>query len=323
MVRLAILDDYYGLAFQMADWDRLSNVTVVPYSDHVHDAERLIERLSEFDAVMRIRERTHFPRSVLERLPRLKLLLATGMRNTRSLDLEAATELGITVCTTDAIHATTVELTWALILGLFRRVHQEVASLRAGGWQQQPGAGLDGKTLGIVGLSNMGIPVARIGQAFGMDLIAWSPNLTQERASQYQIQCVSKSELFTRSDAITIHMPMAERTIGIVSAADIAQMKPTAYLINTSRAELVDQAALIEALAQGRIAGAGIDVFDVEPLPFDHPFRSLPTVLATPHIGFSTKENFRIFFEQSFENLEAYMKGKPIRVVEGTSATWK
>ncbi len=322
-MRLAILDDYHDLAFKWADWHSLEGVAVVPYSDHVHDSERLIERLSEFDAVMRIRERTHFPRSVLQRLPRLKLLLATGMRNARSLDLQAAHELGITVCTTDAIHATTVEITWAFILGLFRRVHQEAASLRAGGWQRQLGAGLDGKTLGILGLGNMGIPVARVGQAFGMKIIAWSPNLTPERAGEHQVECVSKAELFARSDAITIHMPLADATIGVVSAADIARMKPTAFLINTSRSELADQAALIDALAEGRIAGAGIDVFDVEPLPLNHPYRSLPTVLATPHIGFATEENFRIFFEQSFENIAAYLKGDPIRVVGGLSNSWR
>jgi phosphoglycerate dehydrogenase-like enzyme len=322
-VRLAILDDYHGVAFKLADWSKLKDVAVVSYSDHVYDADRLIERLSEFDAVMRIRERTHFPRSVLERLPRLKLLLATGMRNTNSVDLAAAQDLGIIVCTTDAIHATTVELVWAFMLNLFRRVPQESASLRAGGWQLELGGGLVGKTLGILGLGNMGIPVARIAQAFEMKVIAWSPNLTAERAAEHQVECVSKADLFSRSDALTIHVPQAAATVGIVSAADLARMKPTAFLINTSRPQLVDQPALIDALTHRRIAGAGIDVFDIEPLPLDHPYRSLPTVLATPHIGFVTQENYRIFFEESFQNLEADLKGAPIRVVEGVSKTWK
>lgn len=319
-MRLAILDDYHDLALKIVDWGRLKDVVVVPYSDHVYDPGRLVDRLSEFDAVMRIRERTHFPRSVLQRLPRLKLLLATGMRNARSLDLAAAQELGITVCTTDAIHATTVEITWAFILGLFRRVHKEADSFRAGGWQRELGAGLDGKTLGILGLGNMGIPVARIGQAFGMKVIAWSPHLTPERTAEHQVECVSKAQLFERSDAITIHMPQAETTTGIVCAADLARMKPTAFLINTSRSQLVDQEALINALTHERIGGAGLDVFDIEPLPLNHPYRSLPTVLATPHIGFVTEENFRIFFEQSFENLQAYLKGQPIRLIQNSVA---
>ena len=322
-MRLAILDDYHDLAFKMADWSQLQDVSVVSYSDHVDDVDRLVDRLSEFDAVMRIRERTHFPRSVLRRLPRLKLLLATGMRNARSINLEAAHELGITVCTTDAIHATTVEITWAFILGLFRRVHQEAASLRAGGWQRELGAGLDGKTLGVLGLGNMGIPVARIGQAFGMKVIAWSPNLTPERAAEHQVECVAKADLFRRSDAVTIHVPQVDATIGIVSADDIARMKPGAFLVNTSRSQLVDQEALIDALVHGRIAGAGIDVFDIEPLPLNHPYRWLPSVLATPHIGFVTEENFRIFFSQSFENIQAWLKGEPIRVVKGLSDTWR
>lgn len=319
-MRLAIVDDYHDVALKIVDWGRLKDVVVVPYSDHVYDPDRLVDRLSEFDAVMRIRERTHFPRSVLQRLPRLKLLLATGMRNARSLDIAAAQELGITVCTTDAIHATTVEITWAFILGLFRCVHKEVESFRAGGWQRELGAGLDGKTLGILGLGNMGIPVARIGQAFGMKVIAWSPHLTPERTAEHKVECVTKAQLFERSDAITIHMPQAQTTTGIVSAADLALMKRTAFLINTSRSQLVDQEALINALTHERIGGAGLDVFDIEPLPLDHPYRSLPSVLATPHIGFVTEENFRIFFEQSFENLEAYLKGRPIRLIQNSVA---
>jgi phosphoglycerate dehydrogenase-like enzyme len=314
-MRIAIIDDYQASAFRLADWSSIPNATVVPFTDHVYDETQLINRLSEFDAVLRIRERTEFPRSTLERLPKLKLLLATGMRNARSIDLPAARELGITVCTTDAYHQTTVEITWGLILMLMRRMSVEASSLRNGGWQLGLGLGLAGKTLGILGLGNMGQPVAKIGQGFGMNVVAWSPNLTPERASEHGVKCVTKSELFSNSDVVTIHVPHSDTTEGIVSAADIANMKRSAYLINTSRPKLVDQAALIDALSSGRIAGAGLDVFDIEPLPHDHPYRYLQNVVATPHIGFVTEENYRLFFEQSIENARAFLEGKPIRVI--------
>lgn len=314
-MRIAILDDYQASALRLGDWASIPNVTVVPFTDHVHDENQLIDRLSEFDAVMRIRERTEFPRSTLERLPRLKLLLATGMRNARSIDLPAARELGITVCTTDAYHQTTVEITWGLILMLMRRMSTEAGSLRNGGWQLGLGLGLAGKTLGILGLGNMGQPVARIGQGFGMKVAAWSPNLTPERTAPHGVECVTKEELFSNSDVVTIHIPHSDTTEGIVSAADIARMKRSAYLINTSRPKLVDQAALIDALTNRRIAGAGLDVFDIEPLPQDHPYRYLQNVVATPHIGFVTEENYRLFFEQSVENAKAYLAGDPIRVI--------
>nr|WP_275552326.1 D-2-hydroxyacid dehydrogenase family protein [Microvirga brassicacearum] len=256
-MRLAVLDDYQAITLKIVDWSKAPNVTVVPFTDHVHDEAQLVARLSEFDAVMRIRERTVFPRSVLSRLPRLKLLLATGMRNGRSIDLAAAKELGVTVCATDALHQTTVELTWAMILSLFRRIPQETASLRAGGWQIGLGRGLAGKTLGVLGLGAMGVPVARIGQAFGMKVVAWSPNLTPERTAEHGVECVSKADLFARSDVVTIHIPHSNTTEGIVGAGEIASMKRSAYLINTSRPGLVDQTALIRALENGKIAGAG------------------------------------------------------------------
>ena len=314
-MRLAVLDDYQGVALQIVDWSRVPEVDVVPFRDHVHDEDQLVARLAEFDAVLRIRERTEFPRHVLERLPRLKLILATGMRNTRSLDLQAADDLGITVSTTDALHQTTVELTWALILCLTRRLPQETASLRAGGWQVGLGQGLAGKTLGVIGLGNMGIPVARIAKILGMQVVAWSRNLTPERTAPHDVECVSKDALFRRADVVTIHLPLSDTTEGTVGAEEIAAMKRTAFLINTARPQLVDESALISALQSGRIAGAGLDVFAIEPLPDDHPFRSLPNVLATPHIGFVTRENMAMFFEQSLENLVAYIRGEPINQI--------
>lgn len=320
-MRLAILDDYQNAALRMADWGSAPQIEVVPFTDHAHDPRQLVARLRDFDAVMRIRERTEFPRAVLEALPRLKLMLATGMRISRSVDLPATRELGITVCSTEVHHHTTVELTWGLILGLMRRIHSEAASFRAGGWQVGFGRGLSGKTLGVLGLGSMGVPVSQIGKLFGMTVTAWSPNLTPERAAPHGVTCVSKEELFANSDVLTIHIPLADSTVGIVGAADIARMKRDAYLINTSRPALVDQEALIAALNERRIGGAGLDVYDVEPLPVDHPYRSLPTVLATPHIGFVTEENHRIFYEQSLENAKAWLAGAPIRVVNGDQAS--
>ncbi len=319
-MRIAVLDDYQGLTHTIVDWSKAPGVTVVPFTDHVHDEDQLVARLQDFDGIMRIRERTEFPRRVLERLPKLKLLLATGMRNRLSIDLDAAKELGITVTTTEAIHTTTVELTWALILSLFRRMPQETASLRAGGWQVGLGRSLGGETLGVLGLGNMGTPVARIGQNFGMKVIAWSPNLTPERTADLGVECVSKADLFARADVVTIHIPLADATRNIVSAEDIARMKKTAYLVNTSRPALVDQKALVTALKEGRIGGAGLDVYPVEPIPQDDPFRTLPNVVATPHVGFVVEQNYKLFYEQSLENLQAFLKGKPIRLIGGADA---
>lgn len=316
-MRIAILDDYQSVALKLADWRRLpAEVSVVSFADHAADEEALVARLADFDAVCRMRERTAFPRSVLERLPRLKLLLATGLRNARSIDLVAARELGITVCSTRSHSFPTVELTWSMILNLFRQVHSEAASVRAGGWQLRLGAAVRGKVLGILGLGTMGIPVARIGQAFGMRVVAWSPNLTAERAAPHDVECVTKERLFAEADVVSIHMPESERSIGIVGAGEIGRMKPGAFLINTSRAPLVDQAALVAALREGRIGGAGIDVYDEEPLPLEHPYRHLPNVLATPHIGYVIRENYEIYFGETLENVEAFLKGRPIRVLD-------
>jgi len=318
-MRLAILDDYQGVATKIVDWHSVPGVQVVPFRDHVHDADALVARLADFDAVMRIRERTEFPRSVLERLPKLKLILATGMRNARSLDLVACDDLGITVSTTDALHQTTVEVTLALIISLTRNLPQETGSLRMGGWQQKLGKGLGGRTLGIVGLGNMGIPVSQIAKILGMKVIAWSRNLTPERTAPHGVECVSKEELFRRSDVITLHLPHSDTTEGTVGAAELALMKKDAFIINTARPALIDEAALVKALQQQRIGGAGLDVFAIEPLPDGHPFRTLPNVVATPHIGFVTEENIRMFYEQSLENLAGFVAGKPINVITGAA----
>lgn len=316
-MRLAILDDYLGVGQTIVNWKQIHGLSVASFQDHVYDQDRLIERLLDFDFVMRIRERTEFPRYVIENLPKLKLILATGLRNARSIDLSAADKRGITICATEANHGTTVEVTWALILSLFRCMSAEQSSLKAGGWQVQLGRGLAGKTLGVLGLGNMGIPVARIGQAFGMRVITWSRNMTRERAAAHGAVAVTKTELFQQSDAITIHMPLTEGTKGIVGQNEIDSMKSDAFLINTSRSQIVDDQALLTALRAKTIGGAGLDVFDIEPLPIDHPYRSLPNVVATPHIGFVTKENMEEFFRTSLSNLQAFLNGKPDNVING------
>jgi phosphoglycerate dehydrogenase-like enzyme len=318
-MRIAILDDYQGVALSIGGWQRLpKDVRVVAFTDHVKDEDHLVARLEEFDVVCRMRERTEFPRRILERLPRLKLLCATGLRNFDSIDLPAAREHGIMVCATSSLHSPTLELVWGLIIGLMRRVASESASVRAGGWQVVVGRGLDGSTLGVVGLGTLGVPVARIGQAFGMRVIAWSPNLSQERADAALpgVRSVSREELFATADVITVHMPLASGTVGLIGADDIGRMKSTAYLVNTSRGPIVDEAALVAALAAGRIAGAGLDVYDDEPLPVDHPFRSLSNVLATPHIGYVTRQNYEIYFTETVENILAFIEGRPIRVID-------
>lgn len=314
-MRIAVLDDYQSVTFAYGDWGKVPGVTVVPFADHVHDDDGLVARLADFDGVMRIRERTAFPRSVLERLPRLKLILATGIRNADSIDLTAARDLGITVCSTQALQRETVEITWGLVISLMRGLPREIGSVRHGGWQLGVGRRLTGKSLGIVGLGTMGVPVARVGLAFEMDVQAWSPNLTQQRVELPGVRAVSKDELFSTSDVITLHMPFSERSRGIVGHEDIARMKPDAYLVNTSRPLLIDQKALLEALSERRIGGLGVDVYESEPLAPESPFRSLTNVVATPHIGFVTEDNYRLFFGQSIENLANFIAGKPSRVI--------
>lgn len=315
-MKIAILDDHAGLVGANPHWrDLRAGIEVVSFPNHVADEAALAACLHGFGAVMRIRERTQVTAGLLDKLPNLKLILATGHRNADSLDLETARARGVVVSHTGSILSPTPELTWALILAVAKGVVAQNRSVRAGGWQVAAGVSLSGKVLGVVGLGRMGAPVARIGAAFGMTVLAWSPNMTAERGRESGATAVGKRELFARSDVVSIHMPKAASTIGLVGAADIAAMKKDAILVNTSRGELIDDAALIAALVKGRIAGAGLDVFDREPLPRVHPYRYLPNVVATPHLGYVTGDTFDVFVRETVENIHAYLDGTPIRTL--------
>lgn len=315
-MRLAILDDYQGAAHRFVDWSVVPDLEVVAFRDHVADERELVARLRGFDALMRIRERTPITASLLAQLPDLRLILATGMRNTNSLDLGAARRHGIVVTATEAYHQTTVEVVWLLILSLLRNATAELQSVRVGGWQVDVGRSLDGLRLGVVGLGNMGVPVARIADVFGMELLAWSPNMTQQRASEHGARAVPLEELMATSDVITIHLPLQPFSNGLISRELIALMKPDAVLVNTSRAQIVDEEALVDALRERRIAGAGLDVYNVEPLPHRHPLRELPNVVALPHVGFVTTSNYERFFIESLENLQGFLADGPVRVID-------
>jgi phosphoglycerate dehydrogenase-like enzyme len=313
----AVLDDYQHVSLQAADWSPLRDaLDVEVFHDHFADEDELVAAIAGHEIVVIMRERTPFPAAVLARLPRLRLLVTTGMRNA-AVDVEAATAQGVVVCGTTGVGTSTPELTWALILGLLRSVPLESNALRAGGqWQQTLGVDLAGATLGVLGLGRIGTQVARVGLAFGMDVVAWSQNLTAEAAAGAGVRLAgSKAELLETADVLTIHLVLSDRTRGLVGAADLARMRPTSYLVNTSRAPIVDQDALVEALREGRIAGAALDVYDVEPLPADHPFRSLPTVLATPHLGYVTRRGYEVFFREIVEDISAYLAGAPIRTI--------
>jgi phosphoglycerate dehydrogenase-like enzyme len=307
-MKVAILDDYQDVALRLADWSavaRRAEITV--FNDHIADPAALVERLRPFDAVCVMRERTPLSRDILQQLPRLKLIASTGPRNA-SIDMQAAAERGILVTATGYEATPTIELTWALILASARHLPREAGAIREGGWQTSIGANLRGKCLGVLGLGNIGKEVARIGLAFGMTVIAWSQNLTAEIANAAGATLVDKHPLFRQADIVTIHLVLSRRTTGLVGAAELALMKPTARLINTSRGPIVDQAALIEALQARRIAGAALDVFDVEPLPADHPFRTLDNVLATPHVGYVTEELYRTFYGDAAAGIAAWLE---------------
>jgi len=313
-VKIAILDDYQGVALAMADWSGLAGRTeITVFRDHLADPAAVAERLRPFAIVCVMRERTPMTRAILSRLPDLRLICSTAQRNA-SIDMEAACELGIAVCATGYTPHGAAELTWALILAIVRRVPAEAASLRAGRWQAAVGGDLEGRTIGLVGLGRLGTRVAAVARAFGMNAIAWSQNLTRERVEAAGARLVAKEELFREADIVSLHLILSGRTRGIVGAREIESMKPTAYLVNTSRGPLVDEAALIDALTRRTIAGAALDVYDSEPLPADHPFRTLDNVLATPHVGFVTEETYRIFFRDTVENIAAWLDGKPIRI---------
>jgi phosphoglycerate dehydrogenase-like enzyme len=314
-LRCVILDDYQHIALNIADWSSISDeVEVKSFNQHFDKEDQLVDMISDFDIVVIMRERTPFRSSLLARLPRLKLLITTGMRNA-SIDLVAAASLGVVVCGTAGSSEPTAELTWALILGLARNVVQEHNSLRTNGpWQSSIGMDLYGKRLGLIGLGKIGSRVARIGLAFGMEVSAWSQNLNKARTDEIGVGLAfSKEELIKNSDFISIHLVLSERTRGLIGKTEFQLMRPSAFLINTSRASIVDQTALIEALQEHSIAGAGIDVFDIEPLPKDNIFRTLPNALTTPHLGYVSYANYQIFYRNAIENIQAYLSGTPIR----------
>jgi phosphoglycerate dehydrogenase-like enzyme len=315
MTRIAVLDDYQDAARRMADWSRLpAGAELAVFRDHVADLEAVAARLASFDVVVAMRERTPFPRALLERLPRLRLLVTTGMRNA-AIDLQAAADRGVLVCGTGGLPYPTAELAWGLVLALARRIPREDRATREGRWQETVGLGLNGKTLGVLGLGTLGSRVARFGRAFEMDVLAWSQNLTAERAAEIGAVRVDRDELLARSDVVTIHLVLSERTRGLIGARELGLMKRTAYLVNTSRGPIVDEAALVRALRDGTIAGAGLDVYDEEPLPPDHALRGLPNTVITPHLGYVTEETYRIFYGQALEDILAYLRGEPVRVL--------
>jgi len=305
--KIAVLDDYQNVALESADWSVLRDrAEIIVFQNHLTDLAAVIERLLPFDLVCLMRERTPLPRSVIERLPNLKLIASTGAGNA-SIDLAAAGDHGIAVVHTGYRSDPTIELTWALILASARHLMTESNSVRSGGWQQTVGTDLRGKTLGVLGLGRIGSRVARLGSAFGMNLIAWSQSLPPEAAKAAGASLVSKDQLFERADILTIHLVLSSRTRGLVGAAELEKMKPTARLINTSRGPIVEEQALIRALEDERIAGAAIDVFDSEPLPPDHPFRTLDNVLATPHIGYVTRDLYKTFYEDTVSSIRNWL----------------
>lgn len=313
--RLAILDDYQGVAEAMGPWNKLpAGMEITVFRDTITDADALVARLLPFDAIMMMRERTPFPRALIERLTNLRLLITTGARN-RSVDDVACRERGIVFCGTPSHGDPTADLTWGLIIGLARDIPRQQDALRAGRWQTHVGLGLEGRTLGVIGLGKLGARVAKVGQALGMNVIAWSTNLTEARAAEVGATRVDKATLLRDSDVVTLHLVLSDRSRGIIGAADLAQMKRTAYIVNTSRGPLIDQDALIAALQDERIAGAGLDVFDSEPLPANHPILAAPNTLLTPHLGYVSVQNYRVYYEATVEAIAAYAKGTPLRVI--------
>jgi phosphoglycerate dehydrogenase-like enzyme len=310
--RLAILDDYQGVALSMGPWSRLPpEVKIEVFRDTLKDRDALVRRLEPFDAILAMRERTPFPAALIERLPNLRLLISTAERN-RSIDVAAAKARGITVCGTPSFGAPTVDIAWGLILNLLRDIPAQQESLRAGRWQSSVGTAAEGLTLGILGLGKLGSRVAAIGRAFGMKVIAWSQNLTAEKATAAGAELVGKAELFERADVVSLHLILSDRSRGIVGAEDLARMKPGAIIVNTSRGPLIDQAALVAALREGRVR-AGLDVYDEEPLPAGHPLLSCPSTMLTPHLGYVSRQNYQAYFDGAVEAVDAYLKGTPIR----------
>jgi phosphoglycerate dehydrogenase-like enzyme len=319
MLRIAILDDYQRVALGMADWKKLgSDVELVAFDRNLANVDAAVAALADFDVLVAMRERMPMPRALIARLPRLRYVVFTGS-HTQSIDLAALAERGIPVSRTDArASPSAAELSWALLLACARQVPREDAHMRAGGWQTSVGIRLDGKTLGVIGLGNLGSLVARYGRAFGMDVVAWSQNLTSDRAASAGAVAVSREEIFRRSDFLSVHLKFSARTERLIGMAEFALMKPNAILINTSRGPIIDETALIAALRTRRILGAGLDVFDQEPLPGDHPLLGLDNAVLTPHLGFVTDESYRAFYGGAVEAIAAWRAGAPINLYDGS-----
>ncbi|GAA2743007.1 D-2-hydroxyacid dehydrogenase family protein [Terrabacter aerolatus] len=318
-MRIAVLDDYQGVALTSADWSPVTDrpgspCSVDVFRDHVGEPDALVRRLAPYDAVVVMRERTPLPAEVLGALPRLRLVVTTGRRNP-SIDLAAAAAADITVCGTDSLATAPAELTWALVLGLARRLVPEATGVREGGWQTTVGRDLAGHTLGLLGLGRIGSQVAAVGQAFGMDVVAWSRSLTPERAGAVGVRAASLDEVLTASDVVSVHLVLAESTRGLLGERELALMRPDALLVNTSRGPIVDEVALLAALERGHLGGVGLDVFDTEPLPADHPLRTAPRTLLTPHLGYVTHDVYATFFGGVVEDLTAYLDGSPLRTL--------
>jgi phosphoglycerate dehydrogenase-like enzyme len=315
-LRVAVLDDYQHVAMEMGNWSALPQGTQVEaFSDHLYDEDPLVARLKDYDVVIGMRERTPFRRSLLERLPNLKLLITTGMGNA-SFDFPAATELGIVCCGTGGLGGpSTAELAWGLILSLAKHIRTEDAGVRAGKWQLSLTEQVTGKTLGIVGLGRLGTLTAKVGLAFSMRVLAWSQNMTTEKAQAADIEYATKDDLFRQSDFVSIHYVLSDRSRGMIGAHELGLMKPTAYLINTSRGPIVDEQALVHALESHTIAGAGLDVFDIEPLPLDHPLRKMENTIITPHLGYVTQEGYPTMFANAVEDIQTFLVGDPVRVI--------
>jgi phosphoglycerate dehydrogenase-like enzyme len=315
--RCAVLDDYQNVALKMADWGKIAaDVDVTVFNEHIAPAEAVHRALADFDIVCMMRERTAFRRNTIEALPKLKLLITTGARNL-SIDMAAAAERGVTVCGTTSFGNPTTGITFGLILELTRRIGFECGRLKAGEpWQVTVGPDIEGMTLGIVGLGKLGVRVAGVAKAFGMKVIAWSTNLTPEKCKEAGVEYATKEELFAKSDIVTIHVQLSDRSRGLVGASDIALMKPSAFIVNTARGPIIEEKALLAALREHRIAGAGLDVFDTEPLPLDHPFRKMDNVVITPHLGYVSLQNYQHYFPDIVEDIRGFIDGKPVRVIK-------
>ncbi len=315
-LRCAILDDYQNVTLKFADWSSLKDkIDITVFDTHFGTSENAVKALKNFEIICAMRERTPFPREVIEALPNLKLLMTSGMRNA-SFDLDATKERGITVCGTGGVGNATAGLTIGLMLELTRHIGYENARMHAGEpWQTTMGRDIEGMTLGIVGLGKLGVKVANIAKALGMNVIAWSQNLTKEKCDEAGVGYATREELFAKADIVSIHVVLSKRTRGLITKDDLARMKPTAYLVNAARGPIVDEDALFEALQKKKIAGAGLDTFSIEPLPADHPLRKLDNVVLTPHLGYVTEENYRKYYSDMVENISAWLGGKPLRVM--------